>query len=215
MSAPTWDILVTSIPHRHDKLLKLLAELDRQVPRYGNGSVGVLLYRDDLEVPYGDKTQLLIEASDADYVCSMDDDDLPAPSYVGTVMNALLEQPDYVGFRVRWTRDGTPMLPVVHSLRCGTWQDFPDRLERDITQFNPIRRDLCLLGKWEGGYMAERRWSDQVRETGKCILEVFVDSELYWYQEAAGDTFKTDRKPMRKMPKAPTYPWLRQIGPYA
>lgn len=213
MTAPTWDILVTSIPHRHEKLLRLLAALDEQVPKYDG--VGVLLYRDDLEVPYGDKTQALIEASQADYVCSMDDDDLPAPHYVQGITFALLDRPHYVGFRVRWTLDGQPCLPVTHSLKCPGWQDFPDCLVRDITQFNPVRRDLCLLGKWEGGYMAERRWSDQVRATGKCTDEVFIDAELYYYQESGGDTFKTDRKPMRKMPELPAYPWLRQIGPYA
>lgn len=215
MTPATWDILVTSIPHRHEKLLRLLKELDRQICKSPAYDAQVILYRDDLEVPYGDKTQALIEASGADYVCSMDDDDLPAPRYVQDITFALLDRPDYVGFRVRWTLDGQPRLPVVHSLKCNGWQDFPDRLERDITQFNPIRRDLCLLGKWEGGYMAERRWSDQVRETGKCTDEVFIDAELYCYQECGGDTFKTDRKPMRKMPELPAYPWLRQIGPYA
>ena len=213
---PTWDILVTSIPHRHESLLRLLAELDRQLLPGMRGTVGVLLYRDDLEVPYGDKTQALIEASTADYVSSVDDDDLPAPGFIAKVLIVLHNrEPDYVGFNVRWTRDGVPQLPVIHSLACGGWNDKPGRLERDITQFNPVRRDLALLGRWEGGYEAERRWAAEIRATGKCNSEVFIDEELYFYQESSGDTFKTDRKPLGHMPDIPSYPWLKQIGPYA
>ena len=93
--------------------------------------------------------------------------------------------------------------------------DKHERLERDITQFNPMLRSLALLGEWEGGWEAERRWGNEVRQTGQCQHEVFIDEELYWYQEASQDTFKTDRKPLGKMPELPAYPWLRQIGPYA
>jgi hypothetical protein len=206
-----WDILVTSIPHRHGKLLELLECLDAQmVP-----GVGMILYRDDLEVPYGDKTQALIDASTADYVSCVDDDDLLAPGAVAKVHAALMKEPQYVGFRVRWTRDGVPQLPVIHSLSCGGWHDRPERLERDITQFNPIRRDLALLGKWEGGYEAERHWAAQVRDSMRVGDEEFIDEELYCYRESPGDTFKTDRKPLGHMPELPAYPWLRQIGPYA
>jgi len=207
----TWQVLITSIPHRHEKLLELLACLDEQA----QAGFGALLYRDDLEVPYGDKTQALLEAATADYVSCADDDDLLAPGAVGKILAALENLPQYVGFRVRWTRNGVLQAPVIHSLACGGWHDRPERLERDITQFNPIRRDLALLGRWEGGYEAERRWAAQVRESRRVGDEEFVDEELYYYRECMQDTFKTDRKPLGSMPELPSYPWLRQIGPYA
>ena len=211
---PTWDILTTSIPHRHDTLLLLLEELNRQVP--GSDGVGVILYRDDLEVSYGDKTQALINASEADYVSSVDDDDMVAPDFVEKVMNALfLDEPDYVGFRVRWTQNGVPCRPVVHSLAYSGWDDSGSELKRDITQFNPVRRELALLGTWEGGWQAERRWGDQLRASGKVKTETFIDQEMYYYQERPGNSFQADRKPLRTMADLPSYPWLRQIGPYA
>lgn len=213
MSAPTWDILITSIPHRHEKLLALLAELDRQVPQHEG--VGVILYRDDLETLYGDKTQALVDASAADYVSCVDDDDLFDPLYLVKVSAALASGPDYVGFRVLWTRDGVAQRPVIHSLAYGGWSDTPEQLYRDITQFNPIRRDLALRGKWAGGYEAERRWGNEVRAAGCVKEEVFIDEPLYWYQESSGDTFTTCRTGTGVMPALPAYPWLRQIGPYA
>lgn len=208
----SWQVMITSIPHRHEKLLRLLEDLDKQ----WEPGFGAILYRDDLEVPYGDKTQALMEAATADYVSSVDDDDLLAPGAVHVILGALEDElPQYVGFNVRWTRDGVYQKPVVHSLACGGWHDKPDRLERDITQFNPMLRSIALQGRWEGGYEAERRWAAEVRATGKCNSEAFIGEELYFYRESGGDTFKTDRKPAGVMPELPSYPWLTQIGPYA
>jgi hypothetical protein len=208
----TWQVLITSIPHRHEKLLRLLDGLDSQ----RQPGFGALLYRDDLEVPYGDKTQALLEAATADYVSCVDDDDMLAPGAVAKIMDAIAEQaPDYVGFHVDWTRDGVPQRPVVHSLRYGTWQDRPEQLERDITQFNPVRRELALLGTWEGGWEAERRWAAQLRDSGRVKREAFIPEPLYQYRESQHDTFKTGRKPLGIMGDLPSYPWLRQIGPYA
>lgn len=41
----TWQILIPTIPHRHDKLAGLLETLDAQM----RPGVGVLAYRDNLE----------------------------------------------------------------------------------------------------------------------------------------------------------------------
>lgn len=210
----TWDILITSIPHRHEKLLRLLECLDGQVPRFPG--VGVILYRDDLEMAYGDKTQLLVDASSAEYVSCIDDDDLVAPDFVEAVMAAIESDPDYVGFQVLWTRDGIGQRPVIHSLAYNGWVDNADLLIRDITQFNPIRRTVARCSQWKGGYEAERRWADSIRSAcGLALSEVFIDKRLYYYQESSGDTFTTNRQSLGVMPELPGYPWLRQIGPYA
>jgi hypothetical protein len=44
---PTWDILICSIPHRDEMLADLLAELDRQ----HQPGVGVIVCRDNLDLP--------------------------------------------------------------------------------------------------------------------------------------------------------------------
>lgn len=209
----TWDALICTIPHRHEKLLELLADLDRQ----WQPGFGVLLYRDNLENHYGDKTGILVSTSQAQYVSCIDDDDLLAPDGVSRVMTALESQPDYVGFPVCWTQDGVVQIPVEHSLRYNGWTDSPEMLRRDIAQFNPIRRELALLGGWEGGYEAERRWSDRVRESGLCVTEEWLPEPVYLYRESSGDTFTTCRQslPPEQIPPLPVYPWLRQIVAYA
>ena len=213
--APTWDMVIASIPHRHDTLCELLADLDVQISEadpYGL-QVGVRIYRDNLMVPYGDKTQQLINASLASYVSCVDDDDMIAPGGVARVLEALAKWPDYVGFCIEWTRDGAPQIPVEHSLNHPDWHNGPNMLMRSIMQFNPIRRYLSLDGTWEGGNEAERRWGNGVRERGRVQNEVFIPQPpVYRYRERTNNTFLTTRDPMQgEIPPLPVYRWLTPL----
>ena len=115
--SPTWDILIASIAHRTDMLTDLLAELKRQlVP-----GVGVLVYRDNRQQLYGPKCQRLYDASKADYVSMLDDDDWISEDYIQAVMEALREKPDYVGYKILYTEHGQPQIPIIHSLQYRGW----------------------------------------------------------------------------------------------
>jgi hypothetical protein len=214
MAKPTWDILICTIPHRYDQVSALLSHLDKQLMPGMLPQVQALVYQDNLENSYGNKCQTLMDHSCADYVCFLDDDDWTSDDYVAQIYAALLHKPDYVGFRVRWTKDGVPMLPVEHSLHWNGWHDLPNVLLRDINQFNPIKRSIARLGTWIGGNGADRTWSDQVRASGHCRSEVWIDKEIHYYQDSAKDTFLTPRRPFAKgtIPKLPRYPWLVDIS---
>jgi hypothetical protein len=208
-----WDLLVATIPHRHKTLCELLADLDAQIAEAGaTGLAGAVLYRDNLSQSYGDKTGALLQASRARYVSCIDDDDLLAPGAMRRVLDALQqEEPDYVGFAVEWTRDGEPGLPVEHSLRHPRWENGEDMLVRSVMQFNPIRRELALDGRWEGGYGAEKDWGDGVIAAGHCRKESWLPPPpVYRYRECTADTFKTERQPVPadQIAPLPGYPWL-------
>jgi hypothetical protein len=215
VSLPTYDLLIVTIPHRHEKLLGLLAELDRQITfggsYYSLAGVGALLYRDNLTVPYGDKTRLLLRASEADYVSCLDDDDMLAPDGLSRIMAALRTRPDYVGFTVRWTNDGQEMIPAEHSLRHPDWQDRRDILLRSVAHFNPIRREYALDGTWSGGYEADRRWQAGVLAAGRVRTEAWLPPPpVYWYRSSPADHFLSNRQPVPpgEIPPLPSYPWL-------
>lgn len=214
MNWPTWDILMTTIPHRHERMCELLAELDRQISLDLDRRVHVRVFRDNLEHSYGDKCQKLVESSAADYVSFLDDDDWIDPAFIHDILHALDAKPDYVGFKVRYTLDGVRQMPVEHSLRYKSWENLPDILIRDIVHFNPIRRELALLGQWEGGNGADRRWSDGVRSSGRCKREVWIPREMHHYRNRSGDTFLTPKTPMPSdgIGRMPEYPWLVDIG---
>jgi hypothetical protein len=205
----TWDILICSIEHRANMLDVLLAELERQLLP----GVGVRVFRDNLETVYGEKCQRLLDSSTADYVSFLDDDDWIAEDFIETIMEALYLEPDYVGFKVLYTKDGHPQIPVFHTLRYGGWVDSPDALYRDIVHFNPIRRDLAVQGVWAGGDGADRRWANQLREKGCVKSEVFIDRELHHYRNRTHDTFVLSslQQPLAEHPPLPDYGFVTWV----
>lgn len=203
---PTWDILMCSIAHRTEMLTELLGELKRQlVP-----GVGVRVFSDNLETVYGEKCQRLLESSQADYVSFLDDDDWVEPDFIPAIMDALRKDPDYVGFKVRYTEDGVPQVPVYHSLDYPGWRNTADALYRDIAHFNPIRRELALRGEWEGGDGADRRWADQLREQGCVRTQVFIDREMHHYRHRMWDTFNasSSQQPLAEAPDRPAFDFV-------
>lgn len=209
----TFDVLISTIPHRHEKLCGLLAEFDRQ----RQPGFGVRVLRDNLErfkLESHGKRQDLIESSAADYVCFVDDDDWVDPRYVGDIMAALEHEPDYVGFQVVITRDGKPDRLAEHSLEHTGWSSWhdPDRLlRRDICHLNPIRRELALLAPWHG--LMDFSWAEAMRDTGRVKTQVMVERPLgqglYHYRINMKDNFETGRNPEPEpLPELPSYPWL-------
>lgn len=217
---PTWDILTTTIPQRHAQLCRLLGCLDKQM----QPGVRMLVYRDDPGDPggaltNGAKMRALTEASDADYVCNIDDDDLVAHDYVPRIMEALQSEPDYVGFPVAYYLDMVPQSRVEHSLKYDRWFELQGLLCRDISHLNPIRRELALMGDWTpalpgnpaGGHGADRFWAKAIRETGLCKTEVWIPDVMYHYFNSTSDNFYSTREYMPVMPGIPSYPWLTVI----
>lgn len=203
---PTYDILICSILHRTDMLDELLGELERQL----QPGVGVRVFRDNLETVYGTKCQALLNSSAADYVSFLDDDDWIAEDFIETIMDALEQEPDYVGFKVLYTEDGVPQVPVFHTLKYGGWVNNPEALYRDIVHFNPIRRDLAIQSQWEGGDGADRRWADGLRLLGCVRNEVYIDRELHHYRHRSFDTFTASsaQQPLTEHPPRPDHEFV-------
>jgi hypothetical protein len=195
---PTWDILICSIAHRTGMLEVLLRELQRQlVP-----GVGVRVCRDNLEASVGEKRQRLVESSQADYVSFVDDDDMVSMDYVAKILDALRERPDYIGFRVYYTEGGSLGLPAYHSLVHGDWFETDQGLYRDISHLNPIRRELALKARFDGGRGEDVRWASDLRKLGCIRSEIWVDGEVYWYRHYhdRGFTVSSTQPPMPLMP---------------
>lgn len=210
--APTWQILLPTIPHRHEQMCALLAEIDRQ----WQPGLGMLLMRDNLQRPgnasYA-KWQELQELSTAEYTSFIGDDDFFAPDYVATIMEALAQGPDYVGYAVRFTSDGRPMMPVEHSLRHGRWENLPHMLVRDIVHNNPIKRELALLATWATDHQsADHTWACDLRATGKVRTEVWIPKPMLYYQETSSSWSRwpgpPPPMPVDEIPPLPEYPWL-------
>jgi hypothetical protein len=208
----TWDLLIPTIPHRHEKLCALLKELDRQ----HEPGFAVRICRDNLErrgIMSYLKWQDLVESSTADYVSWAGDDDWISPDFVPLIMEAIQRGPDQVGFPVKFTHDHIAQPHVMQSLRYSGWYDWPEVL-RDICHLNPLKRELALLGRWRGIYPDEdARWAAEIRATRKVRTEVWINQWMYHYQRVSGENFWAPRVPMpvEDIQPLPTYPWLTVI----
>lgn len=211
----TWDILVAALYCRAGLLNRLLSELGRQmVP-----GMGVHVFLDNREYDISYKRKLLVESSEADYVCFIDDDDWIRHDYVAWIMPALRESPDYVGFRVDYTEDNKRQRPAYHSLKHGHWFDTKHGLYRDLSHLNPIRRELALRGDWTGTYHngsgEDIGWAESLRKLDIVKSEIFLDQELYWYRHDRSNNFDwcVQYGRMDFPPPRPEHEWVTWIEP--
>jgi hypothetical protein len=202
-----WQILVCSIWHRTGLLTELLDALAEQMLP----GVGVIVFRDNLQTGYGEKCQALVEASTAEYVSFIDDDDMVDFEFVPWIVAALEREPDYVGFNVRFTEDGVLQMPVIHSLEYPGWHNTAERLYRDIVHFNPIRRELALRSRWYGGNGADRQWAEELRSQCCVHTQEYIPLDLLHYQHVMADTFEAPRVPLAVEPPLPQYPFVTHL----
>ena len=206
----TWDILIPSLVHRTDKLTLLLAE-PRITTAGWRGRSRVPRQREALAGVQMPSAARLVRSGLR--VVPVEDDDWIHENYVGLIMHALEQEPDFVGFRLRYTESGVLQLPVVHSIHAQHNEmgdeDEPKVLYRQVTHLNPIRRTIAATASFEGDFAMDRRWSNQIVE-GKLIRnEVFVDEEVYHYRHDPADSIQSGEfEPASHLPAHPDFPWV-------
>lgn len=204
---PVWQILIASVLARTDLLATLLQRLQPGLDRF-DGHVQVLIDRDDCEREVGAKRSWLLGHAAADYVCFVDDDDRVAASYIDRIMDALEDRPDYVGFRVAYSVDGTLQKPVIHSLRYPRWSEDDHGYYRGVSHLNPIRRDAALAGlPFLPGFGEDSDWAARVDASGLVQTEVFIDAPMYFYDfSTSGSLFRDgSRRPVGHAVLAPQF----------
>lgn len=200
-SAPTWTILVPTIPARGELFVRLM---DRVLPQLDphEGRVTVLAWRNAGRPHLGALRDAMLLAARGEYVSFIDDDDLVPEYYVAEIVAALAGRPDHVGFQLEYTtepRGGEPggREIVDHSLCHGRWhRNAEGRLVRDLTHIDPIRRQLALCGQFgraKRGRAEDRMWVKQVRRYVRT--ERYIDKIMYHYQWShSGSSWGPDRK---------------------
>ena len=191
---PTWTIMIATLGRRRAKLKRLLGGLLPQVDA-ADGEVTVEALWNCGERPIGQVREDMLNHVQAPYVCFLDDDDEVPAYYVSRVL-PLLDGVDYIGWRQRLWRGAEEQRPVVHSLRYGRWRDMPGCFERDITHFNPMRRDLAALGTFLGpceAWSEDHYWAGQLR--GRVRTEHFIDEVMLDQRWDPADNTGPKRRP--------------------
>lgn len=201
--------------------MELIDRLMPQVDVY-TGRVKVLAYWNNGDPGLPEIRQRLVEAVDTDYLSFADDDDMVSHDYVSSIMTALDERPDYVGFQVRYIANGARQAVVDHSLRHGEWREEknPYRLLRDISHINPMRSEVAKAANFrvvERGQVEDRPWVAQIRESGRLRTEVYIPDELYEYRWSRTGTrwrapqrIRQAREGERALVHSPNFEYLDQ-----
>jgi len=212
---PTLDILIASVYARHDQLVALLDHLAPQLEPF-DGRARVLLNVDDAVAAVGSKRNQLMLAATARHLCFVDDDDWVHPDYVGRIMEALVDDPDTVGFRVKYSVEGVEQKPAIHSITNDGWSETDSAYLRDISHLNPLRRSIALVGlPFNPGFGEDRAWAERVKASGLVRSEVYIEgSPMYEYRySTSGSLFAGGPRRLGSVPELPVYAHVANVRP--
>jgi len=180
-------ILICTIPERKE-LFDSLIELFRN--QYSGDDVELVINsasRDNISVGY--KRQYLLDICNGEYIVYFDDDDKPSPYYIDEILKAIESKPDCVGFKILMTTNGSNPETCIHSLQNKVWEKKNGVYLRNVTHFNPVKRELAL----QVGFKDLRFGEDfdyANRLTPLCKNEVFIDKYLFDYRYSTKEPHK-------------------------
>lgn len=180
--SPVISVLLATVKNRADKFALLHAELQRQAE---GKPVELVVACDNKEISIGKKRQNLLEASNGEYICYVDDDDWVSDDYVDSLLGAIRENPGVhgVGFLVRCTVNGSNPQLGRASVRYKKWGDHQDgvRYVRPLYHKTPVLRSIALrVGFQDIRYGEDKIYSDGVMK--HATTEAYVDKVIYHYR---------------------------------
>ncbi len=175
---PTLDILMCCLQSRIEKAEALRKSIHEQAR---GKDVRILVEVDDGKLTIGTKRNQLVQRSDADYVCFVDDDDTVADNYVESLLDALRSRPDVVTF------NGT-------ILWMGIWKPWEIKLGHGFTEAKgkflrppnhlcPVKRSIALNFPFpDKNHGEDTAYASAMAQAKALKKEVHIEKELYFYE---------------------------------
>jgi hypothetical protein len=198
-------ILILTQRSRSEFLEQLLSVLEPQISTLGLrkfDQVDVFIHRDTWApgVSLGEKREWMRQRSAGEYICFFDDDDLPAPNYISSILAVLDGEVDQIGFEVALYQNGRPGPRTFHTLKSGRWYSDALGHHRHISHICPMRRLLAMQRSMQPqNYGEDLTWAAAMTPLVKT--ETYVDRVLYHY---------LDRNPKNDL-QDPFNPWRLQF----
>jgi glycosyltransferase involved in cell wall biosynthesis len=149
------------------------------------GKVEIISECDNKQISIGLKRQKLLERATGEFICFLDDDDMPYDNYLRNIVSVIENNPgiDCIGIAIDMTTNGKNEQRCCHSLKYRKWKNNVDGWDyvRNITHFNPVRRDLALkVGFQDLRFGEDKLYSDAV--TKLCKKEVYITEPVFHYR---------------------------------
>jgi hypothetical protein len=187
----TLAILIPTLEIRKESLTRLLNILTIQI---NTNDVIILTNTDKGEKSTGQKRNELIQTAKikgAEYVCFIDDDDLPSKDYIDKVMNGLKSNPDCLSLTGMYYLNLKPIKGFVHSLQYNSWGETKNIFFRCPNHLNVVKLELIESIPYENKYFGEDgTWSMAVQKSGVLKKESVIDGIIYHYFTGVKDLQK-------------------------
>lgn len=176
----TLAILICSLPERSNTLKRLTNVLEPQIERYKD-QVYYSVHDAGRHLATGTKRNQLIEQTDSDYFCFIDDDDMVSSFYIDSIMKALEANPDVVTFCGWMTTNGvhrrewTIKLGSQYTEKNGHYYRFPNHL---TVMKRKLVEDIKFPDLWK---QEDYIWAKQIHDRRLLKTEVHIPLQLYHY----------------------------------
>lgn len=194
-------ILIPTTHRNKAEYHMLLQEIYAQI----TDQVELLTCYDQKEMTIGAKRQYLIEQATGEYVVFIDDDDWIAPEYISSIMQAIEDNPDGIGFYQRCTSNGQFAGFSNLSGKYDEWADNVDGFAHVRTLYHktPIKRNIALKIGFDKSlrFAEDHDFSKRLKKSGLIQNEVHIPFVLYYYRHSSKEDheikygFKTQEKP--------------------
>lgn len=178
-------ILIPTIPERSWQFGILLNSIERQIKELNTNEVEVI-YNDAPkgEISIGLKRDNLYKLAEGVYSVQIDDDDLVSVEYIKTVLAAISDGKDCIGYIENCVINGEHKKSLL-SLSCKEWKEFKTPIEcftYHRTPFfkTPIKTELCVqTGVKDLRFGEDHDFAKRIYPLLKT--ETFINKEMYFY----------------------------------
>lgn len=177
-------ILICTLEERKHFLDRLIGILTPQINKFGN-DVEILIAKDNREHTIGTKRNELLFASNGEYICFVDDDDVVSENYIELILSAIESGPDVVGMHLLHFENGVHTGLTFHSIKYDSWWqengvDGYIRYYRNPNHLNPVKRQHALRAMFPECNMGEdRKYSEILKPMLKT--EKYIEQPIYSY----------------------------------
>jgi glycosyltransferase involved in cell wall biosynthesis len=131
----------------------------------------------------GAKRQTLLDRSNGQYVCFLDDDDEVSPNYVESLLRMTFEEKDVCSFRCIAKLPNNWAL-IDMGLYNSNQQINPDTITRRLPwHICPVRSDYAKLHKFNDNSNYGEDWEWFSKVVDRCNTEAHTDKILFSYNQ--------------------------------
>jgi hypothetical protein len=177
-------ILMPTLIQRAEIRQNVINELERQIAENDlQDKVEILLLEDGGQLSTGKKRQALLEQATGEYVCSIDDDDMVADTYLIDVLEAMQTSPDVITFEGYMSTDGQNETHFIIRNDITEWTTKNGVFYRYPHHLCPIKREIAQKFQYADLTFGEDiDWAKKVRKSLKTDAHIAKDLYFYLYK---------------------------------